>query len=108
MGPIPAEYAADDDGTMLIGGRRADALVAEAGGTPLFVYDLDLVQRQVERFRRTEAMVETISLGRPTGSARSAEMDPAADGALVRSGAAREHGHPRAPLEHLRRIRGQA
>ena len=31
---------------LLIGGRRADALVAEAGDTPLFVYDLALVDRQ--------------------------------------------------------------
>ena len=31
---------------LLIGGRRADALVAEAGDTPLFVYDLGLVDAQ--------------------------------------------------------------
>ena len=31
MGPIPAGFAADADGMLLIGGRRADALVAEAG-----------------------------------------------------------------------------
>ena len=35
MGPIPAGFAADADGMLLIGGRRADALVAEAGDTPL-------------------------------------------------------------------------
>jgi len=51
MGPIPAGYAADSDGMLLIGGRRADALVAEAGDTPLFVYDLALVEAKIARFR---------------------------------------------------------
>jgi len=51
MGPIPAGYAADADGMLLIGGRRADALVEEAGDTPLFVYDLGLVDAKVARFR---------------------------------------------------------
>ena len=34
MGAIPDGFAAED-GMLLIGGRRADALVAEAGDTPL-------------------------------------------------------------------------
>jgi len=51
MGPIPAGFAADGDRMLLIGGRRADALVAEAGDTPLFAYDLRLVDRQIARFR---------------------------------------------------------
>lgn len=51
MGPIPAGYAADQDLMLLIGGRRADALVAEAGDTPLFVYDLGLIDAKVARFR---------------------------------------------------------
>jgi len=51
MGAIPAGFAADADGMLLIGGRRADALVVAAGDTPLFVYDLDLVDRQIRRFR---------------------------------------------------------
>jgi diaminopimelate decarboxylase len=51
MGPIPAGFAADADGMLLIGGRRADALVAEAGDTPLFVYDLALVDAKIARFR---------------------------------------------------------
>ena len=51
MGPIPAGYAADTDGMLLIGGRRADALVAQAGDTPLFVYDLALVDAKIRRFR---------------------------------------------------------
>jgi diaminopimelate decarboxylase len=50
MGAIPAEFHADA-GVLAIGGRRADALVDEAGGTPLFVYDPAMVRRRVERFR---------------------------------------------------------
>ena len=51
MGPIPAEFRADEDGMLLIGGRRADALVADAGDTPLFVYDLEMIDRRIARFR---------------------------------------------------------
>ena len=51
MGPIPAGFSADGDDMLLIGGRRADALVEEAGDTPLFVYDLALVDAQITRFR---------------------------------------------------------
>ena len=51
MGAIPAGFAADEDGMLLIGGRRADELVAEAGDTPLFLYDVDLVRARVARFR---------------------------------------------------------
>lgn len=50
MGPIPADFGAEG-GRLLIGGRPADALVAEAGDTPLFVYDLGIVRRRIERFR---------------------------------------------------------
>ncbi|HEX8126253.1 MAG TPA: pyridoxal-dependent decarboxylase, exosortase A system-associated [Allosphingosinicella sp.] len=50
MGAIPAGFEAED-GMLLIGGRRADLLVEEAGDTPLFVYDLSRVTAQVERFR---------------------------------------------------------
>ncbi len=51
MGAIPPGFAADADGMLLIGGRRADDLVAEAGDTPLFVYDLALIDRKIARFR---------------------------------------------------------
>jgi len=51
MGPIPAGFAADADGMLMIGGWRADALVVEAGDTPLFVYDLALVDAKIARFR---------------------------------------------------------
>jgi diaminopimelate decarboxylase len=50
MGAIPAGFEAAD-GMLLIGGRRADSLVEEAGDTPLFVYDLSRVTAQVSRFR---------------------------------------------------------
>ena len=50
MGTIPADFAAE--GPMLrIGGRPADALIAEAGSTPLFVYDFGIVKDRIARFR---------------------------------------------------------
>ncbi|MDQ4088135.1 MAG: pyridoxal-dependent decarboxylase, exosortase A system-associated [Pseudomonadota bacterium] len=58
MGAIPHGFAADADGMLLIGGRRADALIAEAGDTPLFVYDLTRVDAQMARFRATFAGVD--------------------------------------------------
>ncbi len=51
MGPIPADFE-HRDGALLIGGRTADALATEAGETPLFVYDMAMVERRVKRFRR--------------------------------------------------------
>jgi diaminopimelate decarboxylase len=51
MGAIPPGYEADRDGMLIIGGRRVDALIDEAGGTPLFVYDLALVDAKIARFR---------------------------------------------------------
>jgi diaminopimelate decarboxylase len=54
MGPIPQGFAAED-GMLLIGGRRADAVVAEAGDTPLFVYDLARIDAQISRFRKSFA-----------------------------------------------------
>ena len=50
MGPIPPDFA-DADGELLIGGRTARALVAEAGDTPLFVYDFAVVADRIRRFR---------------------------------------------------------
>ena len=51
MGPIPPSYEADASGQLTIGGWNAEALVSEAGGTPLFVYDTRRVADQVARFR---------------------------------------------------------
>ena len=50
VGSIPAGFRSEG-GMLLIGGRRADDLVAEAGDTPLFVYDAGLVRERVRRFR---------------------------------------------------------
>ena len=60
MGPIPSGFGADAEGRLLIGGRTADDLVAEAGGTPLFVYDAALVERKIQFFRA--AMPAEVSL----------------------------------------------
>jgi diaminopimelate decarboxylase len=58
MGAIPAGFRADADGMLLIGGRRADTLVAEAGDTPLFVYDLDMIEARIARFRAAFGFVD--------------------------------------------------
>ena len=50
-GPIPPGYAADEDGMLLIGGDRADALADMAGDTPLFVYDSALLTARVAQWR---------------------------------------------------------
>lgn len=52
MGPTPPGFAADAESRLLIGGRTAADLVAEAGGTPLFVYDSDLIAGRIDRFRK--------------------------------------------------------
>ncbi len=51
LGPIPSGFTADRQGRLLIGGRAVDELVAEAGRTPLFVYDAGRIASQVKRFR---------------------------------------------------------
>ena len=56
-GAIPAEFAAED-GMLLIGGRRADQLVAEAGDTPLAVYDLGMIADRIARFRAAFPQVD--------------------------------------------------
>lgn len=53
LGPIPSGYEANAQGRLLIGGWDAEALVGEAGGTPLFVYDGRRIADQVARFRAT-------------------------------------------------------
>ncbi|WP_439567825.1 pyridoxal-dependent decarboxylase, exosortase A system-associated [Sphingopyxis sp.] len=50
-GPIPPGYAADDDGMLMIGGDRADALADMAGDTPLFVYDSAALAARVAAWR---------------------------------------------------------
>lgn len=60
MGPVPERFAAGASGQLEIGGREAEALVAEAGGTPLFVYDNDRIGRRIARFRA--AMPDGVAL----------------------------------------------
>lgn len=50
MGPIPPGFAGEG-GMLRIGGRDAEALVREAGGTPLFVYDAGLVRARFAALR---------------------------------------------------------
>ena len=50
-GPIPSHFAAAADGQLMIEGRSAEELVTQAGGTPLFVYDNNIVGGQIARFR---------------------------------------------------------
>ncbi|MXO72331.1 pyridoxal-dependent decarboxylase, exosortase A system-associated [Alteraurantiacibacter buctensis] len=49
-GPIPAGYTAID-GELAVGGRKASALVKEAGGTPLFVYSRSLLEQRMADLR---------------------------------------------------------
>jgi diaminopimelate decarboxylase len=58
-GPIPDWFTAEE-GMLLIGGCGAASLVDEAGDTPLFVYDMAIVETQVRRLR--EAMPERLSI----------------------------------------------
>lgn len=59
MGPIPPFFSSED-GMLLIGGCGAASLVDEAGDTPLFVYDMGVVQGQVRTLR--EAMPDILSI----------------------------------------------
>ena len=52
MGPIPPWFASED-GMLLIGGCGAASLVDEAGDTPLFVYDMEIIEAQVRELRET-------------------------------------------------------
>ena len=50
-GPIPPHFSASDDGQLMIGGNAVEELVAEAGGTPLFVYDNNIIGGQIAALR---------------------------------------------------------
>jgi diaminopimelate decarboxylase len=56
MGPIPYGFEANSDGRLQISGRDCEELVAKAGGTPLFVYDNNLVGTKIARFRAAMPM----------------------------------------------------
>lgn len=47
IGPIPPHFSASDDGQLMVGGVTAEDLVAEAGGTPLFAYDNNIIGGQI-------------------------------------------------------------
>ena len=51
MGAIPAGFEASADGTLMIGGHDARTVVAQAGSTPLFVYDNNLIGAKIALFR---------------------------------------------------------
>ncbi|WP_097091421.1 pyridoxal-dependent decarboxylase, exosortase A system-associated [Novosphingobium sp. Chol11] len=59
MGPVPPFFEGEE-GMLLIGGCGAASLVDEAGDTPLFVYDMGIVERQVRDLR--EAMPAQLSI----------------------------------------------
>jgi len=59
MGPIPPFFESEE-GMLLIGGCGAASLVEEAGDTPLFVYDMGIVERQVRDLRK--AMPPALSI----------------------------------------------
>src|SRR3954449_3384173 len=50
-GPIPPHFSANESGHLLIGNVPAEELVAEAGGTPLFAYDNNIVGGQIAQLR---------------------------------------------------------
>src|SRR5690348_9200942 len=50
-GPIPPHFFANDAGELLIGGLAPEELIAEAGGTPVFVYDNNIVGGQIAALR---------------------------------------------------------
>ncbi len=51
IGPIPPHFTASDDGQLMIGGRRAEDIVEEAGGTPVFAYDNNIIGGQIAQLR---------------------------------------------------------
>ena len=51
LGAIPPGYDAGPEGRLRIAGHDVEALVAHAGDTPLFVYDLDAIAARVVRLR---------------------------------------------------------
>lgn len=96
MGPIPADYGAKD-GMLLIGGRPVDALIAEAGDTPLFVYDLGIVRERIARFRTAFPVVALHYAVKANPFAPLVEAVSAlVDGLDVASG-----GEARLALEHM-------
>ncbi len=87
FGTIPAGYAALE-GELAIGGQRVSALVAQAGDTPLFVYDLALVRARIAALRAalpTEVALHYALKANPYASLVRAIV-PLVDGIDVASG----------------------
>lgn len=59
-GPIPPYFTADMRGMLCVGGRPVDELIAQAGATPLFVYDASIVAQRVADLRA--AMPEALAI----------------------------------------------
>ena len=59
LGPIPSGYHAID-GELAVAGRKVSDIVAEAGGTPLFVYSRELLTQRVASLRA--ALPERLAL----------------------------------------------
>ncbi len=59
LGPIPAGFAAID-GVLAVGGKPVTQWAAQAGDTPLFLYEADRVRRRVAELRA--AMPERLAL----------------------------------------------
>ncbi|GAC1581197.1 MAG: pyridoxal-dependent decarboxylase, exosortase A system-associated [Sphingomicrobium sp.] len=51
MGPIPAGFIGAGGRVLNIGAPSAEALVAQAGGSPLFIYDSSIIANQINRYR---------------------------------------------------------
>lgn len=51
MGAIPADYGFDAAERLLIAGEDAATLIARAGDTPLFAYDMQIVRTRIAAFR---------------------------------------------------------
>jgi diaminopimelate decarboxylase len=59
LGPVPAGYGAID-GVLAVGGRKVTDLVAQADGTPLFVYSAAMLRERVAQLRA--AMPQRLAL----------------------------------------------
>jgi len=51
IGPIPPFFEAAEDGQLMVGGVPAEEIVADAGGTPVFAYDNNIIGGQIARLR---------------------------------------------------------
>ena len=51
FGPIPPYFSTSEDGQLMIGGLAAEDIVTEAGGTPVFAYDNNIIGGQIARLK---------------------------------------------------------